>query len=267
MNRSKNSLAANRGFTLIELLAAMAILATLVLFIGRLFADASTIWRLGNKRIESATDGRAAVDFMVRELSSAVADDVLSLQHRYNIDPTIGEYRADRIYFVTLDNKPDVDNLHRQAKQVSYRVAKMKDALDQDIPHRWRILRQEVSKSSLPSFRCYIDPYWWRYPSPANAVMDQGGVVIAENVRTLEFWVYNAAGETFPDYDSMTDGPAVMVEVYLEMLAEEDSIKAAAIAAATRWDSPATKSFVTEKSKRYVGRAYLNNQFGYALAK
>ena len=61
-----------QGFTLIELLAGIVILSVLVLFLTRVFTDSTNMWTKGTSRVESNLSGRAAVEFMSRELAGAI---------------------------------------------------------------------------------------------------------------------------------------------------------------------------------------------------
>src|ERR1017187_5870806 len=60
------------GFTLLELLAAMAILAVMVGMLFAAFSQASRAWLLGESRVETFSQARAALDFMSKELSQAI---------------------------------------------------------------------------------------------------------------------------------------------------------------------------------------------------
>ena len=66
------------GFTLLELLAAMAILAIMVTLLFAAFGQASRAWLLAENRVETFTQARAALDFMSRELSQAIATSNIS---------------------------------------------------------------------------------------------------------------------------------------------------------------------------------------------
>jgi hypothetical protein len=238
------------GFTLVELLAGMTILIIMVLFLNRIFTESTTMWKLGNKRVASNSDGRAVVDFMVRDLSMAVADGVLNLHLKSGSTNVLGK-QSDRLSFVALNN--EVEAGERQAREITYYISQMDDHNGFSISNRYRLMRyEEVNTNTLS---CYTNQNWWTKAS--------GGVVLMENVRTMEFWVYDQAGTSKPDYDSNPNihGPPAFVDVCIETLGEDDSIKVAEMPL-----SSAT-NYATQVSRRYVGRAYLNNQMGYAVAK
>jgi prepilin-type N-terminal cleavage/methylation domain-containing protein len=60
------------GFTLLELLAAMAVLAVMIVMLFAAFSQASHAWLLGESRVETFGQARAALDFMAKELSQAI---------------------------------------------------------------------------------------------------------------------------------------------------------------------------------------------------
>ncbi len=257
-----------RGFTMIELMAAMAILLMITLFVGRIFSDSTKMWKLGTRRVTNAMDGRAVVDFIVREMSSAIADDVLVFAHKFNADSDVLGMDSDRIYFTTTDQRAELDSqtyLRRQVRQVSYLVSNMLDVNNDPIVGRYRIVRNMRNNSigAANDFTCYTTPNWWT----STAMNYEGGEgsgsgsdTLAENVRTLEFWVYDRAGNlrAGTDYNSKDHGPPGWIEIYVELLGEDDAIKASQLSGA------AASDFADRSSRRYVGRVYLNNGRGYA---
>jgi len=62
-----------RGFTLIEVMVAMTITIIIILMVANMFSDATTASNSGIDRAEMETDGRAALNFMSRKLSQAIA--------------------------------------------------------------------------------------------------------------------------------------------------------------------------------------------------
>src|SRR5690606_20102616 len=68
------------GFTLIELLASMTILIFIVMMMSRLFAETTQIWSAGTKRANTAGEARVIMDYIVKEMSQAIADDVVSFK-------------------------------------------------------------------------------------------------------------------------------------------------------------------------------------------
>lgn len=246
-----------RGFTLIELLAAMTILTVMVLLISKVFVESSNLWKGGEKRIQAFADGRAVVEFMTTELGNAIADKrVLRMKLNSDARSTYGgAMKADELYFVTAENQPSSVGgapLVRQGKEVCYSVAEMKNSEDNNVSSRYRIMRYLFPTSNSSKARSYS------YENQTNwvtAIKGSGGAsgAIAENVRTLEFWVYDTNGVSQYNYDSFVHGPPSRVEIYIEMLGEDDSIKASLIA---QGSGTAADEFCTKRVRRYVGRAY-----------
>lgn len=256
------------GFTLIEVLAAIVILMLITVFVGRMFADASRIWKLGYRRVNNALDGRAVVDFMVREMSAAIADNVLVFAHRVDADPNILGMASDRIYFCSSDQiaeRVNSTDVKRQVRQVSYLVANMRDSANQAMPNRFHILRNIRNNvvGTGGEFQCYTNRNWWQTAAMNyNSTPNSSAAVLAENIRTMEFWIYDQNGvlRAGQDYRSDVHGPPAWVEIYIEMLGEDDAIKAALLTGAAQAD------FADRASRRYVGRVYFPNGRGYAPA-
>jgi prepilin-type N-terminal cleavage/methylation domain-containing protein len=66
------------GFTLVEMLIAMAILALIVIFIGRLFSSAASVTAAGNKHIDC--------DLQARQLFNRMAVDLAQMVKRPDVD-------------------------------------------------------------------------------------------------------------------------------------------------------------------------------------
>ncbi len=64
-----------KGFSLLELLVAMALLSILVVMMTTLFNNSIAAFNVGTQRAEMNMSARAALEYIARELSSAVAGD------------------------------------------------------------------------------------------------------------------------------------------------------------------------------------------------
>lgn len=250
-----------RGFTLIELLAAMTILTIMVLLISRLFADSTRLWKVGTKRIESNTDGRAVVDFMVREISAALCDGVngpLGLKLDSDSHNAFG-MRPDTLYFCTSAQTAERRGTtsspkdYRQVSQVIYSLMKMEAADNSDYTDdRYRIVRAGMERLG-GSYTCYDSG---GFPQGSYSIAGLNPQTLAENIRTLEFWVYDTNGVSIADFDSSIHGRPAYVEVYLEMLGQDDAIKASLMSGSVQAD------YCNRMARRYVGRAYLHANGG-----
>lgn len=250
--------ASRRGFTLIELLAAMTILTIMVLLISRLFADSTRLWKVGTKRIESNTDGRAVVDFMVRELSGALCDGVngpLGLKLDSDFRSAHG-MNPDRIFFCsssqTAERRSSKD--YRQVGQFVYDLDEMKNADNSsDLAGQYKVVRYGVEALG-GSYTCYNNS--GAFPGSTPAYSTWNAMTLAENVRTLEFWVYDTNGVSIADFDSSVHGKPAYIEVYLELLGQDDAIKASLLTGTAQSD------YCNRMARRYVGRAYLQANGG-----
>src|SRR2546427_492634 len=92
-----------RAFTLIELLASMAILGLIVVMLLGVFQQTSKAWLRGESHVETFTQARAALDFMCRELSQAIATDKISFFAQQDTTP-LGNPPAASQITLHLDN-------------------------------------------------------------------------------------------------------------------------------------------------------------------
>lgn len=240
------------GFTLIELLAAMAVLLLVVALLARVFGAASLAWRNGNKRIESNNSGRAAMEFMARELGGII----FSRQGpTFALDSDANNFlgmASDRLTFVTLSHRAEYrsSTKYRDVQQVHYAVAEIPGTTNRYGLYRW------VTESfDSGFFTSYEVPDWYtdmydQSPSAFNAGL------LADNVRNFEVFI-TPLGETEPqsDYDFATDGPPAVIDIYLEVLAEDDAIRASFLSS--------NQDFLNAASRRFATRIFVQNRGGY----
>lgn len=258
------------GFTLIELLAGMTILVVMVLFLSKLYTDATSMWRLGTKRVESNFDGRAAVDFMAREISAAIVGTNITTLRLFSDATNLNTgVSSDFLAFVTADHAPvtatGFGNYHRQTKQVIYYVDHMRTPIGStNIPNRYRIRRSEVLNQTASGFRAYTTNNWWDRNVNPNAWF--GADILAENIRTLEFIVYttNAVGAVtnYFNYTSVSNGVPVFIDMVVELLGHDDAIRIAEMPGAPPPASSMASDMANRAARRYFQRIYLNNTHG-----
>ena len=240
------------GFTLIELLAAMTILIVMVLLISRIFSESSRIWTIGAKRVESNSDGRAVMDFLVKEVSSALCDGTqgpLALRVDSASDSMLG-VDSDTLMFVGTDQRSEVrSSYYRQSEQVAYKVIPMKDSDDNNMANRFRLVRYGIEKMESSQYDCYKpNGFPKTVPSGLSSWNPQ---TLAENVRCFKVSVMTSNGVENADFLSADDGKPLWVELYLELLGEDDALKASLIGGAA-------KEYCDRNVRRYVARAYLH---------
>jgi type II secretory pathway pseudopilin PulG len=61
------------AFSLIEVLVSMTVLIVIIVMVTNMFRNASEAWDMGTQRAEMNTSARAAIEYIARELSCAVA--------------------------------------------------------------------------------------------------------------------------------------------------------------------------------------------------
>lgn len=251
------------GFTIIELLASMAILIIMVLALSRIFGAGADAWRNGNKRIESNNSGRSAMEFMSRELSGLIVSPQRpTLLQQSDADSFLG-MDSDRLTFVTLSHtaefRTNTSTKYRDVQQVHYEVAPMYDEYTKlFLTNRYALYRFVTENAGAASFSAYRDTKWLADMDQQTPNFSGSGAVLAENVRNFEVFI-TPVGETEPqsDYDYDKDGPPGTIDIYLEVLAEADSIKGSLM--------PNNQAFLNAATRRYATRIYFQNRAGYAV--
>ncbi len=234
-SKIKNSIA---SFTLIEVLVSMAIITMIVLMVSNMFLNSSEAWDIGARKAELTTSGRAAIEFIARELSQAVAGPVESL-HTGLPNLIFRQENENEIRFVALSQEPGGNN--RALRDV---IFYFKDAPDFKI----------MACRNRAAIDCYNDkPSDWSRNS-ANTLLD--------NILDLQFFVY----ETMADLDA--GNPAgvphdfsklpVCVDVFIEILSRDDMKTADTLSGANKI------SFMNKNAKAYSTRVYFPNRPGYS---
>ncbi|NLB60221.1 MAG: hypothetical protein GX806_04010, partial [Lentisphaerae bacterium] len=188
---------ARGAFTLLEVLLALGIVSMLVLMVTNMFQQVSFSWHIGTQSAERSAAGRAAMDFMVRELSQAVAGPVVgssaaklrfwgaSNQCRCVTlagDPVKANARALRGAIFQWDS----DSLWYCRTNAAY--------VD---PHSWTWFNEELLAANIIDFKFTF------YPTPADLI-NQASVV---------------------SYDSLANGDRLplCMDIYLQVLGDEDA--------------------------------------------
>lgn len=242
-----------RGFTLIEIMAAVSVLAIIVVFMANVFANTSKVWKLGNKRVESNNSGRAAIEFVARELSSALISGTVELELKSDADPIYGsgKARSDRIAFASTLTTPQVAPSYpvRELKQSVFAVISTNGAKGP-----YMLMLHNFFAPSYVKDIFQEQTEWTGYLVSPAAVTIGNSSVIAENVRNFEVFVYNQQAVPVPDYKSWVHGPPLFIDVYLEVLAEEDAIRAGL--------GMTSDEELTRATRRYHTRVFMPNVQG-----
>ncbi len=240
------------GFTLIELLAAVALLALITLLLARMFGASSALWRAGNKRIESNNSGRTGIEFMARELSHLIVSPGGPTMVQDSDQDTYLGMKSDRITFVAMNHYAEwrSGDRYRDVQEIRYQVVSMPGKTN-----RYQLARYVVEKYEN-SFNSYEYPTNWM--DDMNGQLTNYASVLAENVRNFEVFI-TPVGATAPQSDYVYDAanPPSTIDIYLEVLAEDDAVKAALM--------PNNDPFLNAATHRYATRVYVLNREGYAL--
>lgn len=219
------------AFTLIEVLVAMAVLAIMVLMVANIFQSASDAVSVGTRRSDMNTAARAALDFMARELESAVAGPVDTLA---SPQPVI-QFKVDNagpnkqeVYFMSLAGNLDEGRALRGI--VFYR-------LDNRLMYARR----------TGSFDPYAVP-----PDKAN---------VAELLtNVLDFYVVVYTNDAL-DPGSLVDQPPelselpVCADIGLELMSQDDMVRYVAL--------NKDDDFRAQYSRFYSTRVYFINRQGF----
>lgn len=253
------------GFTLIEIMAAVTVLAIIVVFMANVFANTSKVWKLGNKRVESNNSGRAAIEFVAREISSAMAGGTFELAIDSKAESIYGSSRAesDRIAYVSSAITPQAvvsvppgsgyEFLQRQIKQSVFAVMSTNGTKGPYFLVHHNMLGCDDAKEILRDLSAD-----WCVEGTYGLLKKKLDInktsIVAENVRNFEVFVYNQQAVPVPDYKSWVHGPPLFIDVYLEVLAEEDAIRAGL--------GRTSDEELTRATRRYHTRVFMPNVQG-----
>jgi len=227
------------AFTLIEVLVAMTVLALLILMVANIFQSSSAAWNIGTQKADMNTAARAALDFMVRELESAVAGEVeaSSLSTPANLPFILtGE---NEVQFVTLSGDPANGRALR------------------GIRFKWDDSSKTLKHERFTgAFNPYTGPTWGG---------GSGLQLMVGNVLSLTMSAFanesDLAGAGTPGYISSDPANAnrlpLCLDIAIEMLSDDDM---------RRYNDPGVvdkDAFAARNAKLYSTRVYFPNRVGY----
>jgi len=259
---SRNGTTTRAGFTILELLTAMTILLIVAMMMGRIFTHSNTAWQIGTGEAEMNTMGRAASDLIARDVSQAVTGTNLALvvQPDRTGMQTYG-LPVDELCLVSLSGTPRADE--RDVREIYYYVRPMTDGAGKELESRYELARGYYSRELLDPYEClshcYHNSNWWAtLPRPADSE------VLAENISGLRFEAFSHPETNEAAYNSVAHNGALpyWVDVYLEVLSEDDAIRAAAL---PKGDD--RQKFVERRARRFTARAQCFNRNGYIAKK
>jgi len=273
-----------RGFSLLELMAAMAILMIIVVAMGMILRETNRSWLSGVDRAYNSSSGRACLDIITRDMQYAIADDVISFCVRPDTVRTSGPsisygFTNSEACFVSLINDP-TNEYSRAVKEIFYFV---RPAVSSSGITTYEIARGyydwEIADKTQREDHCYMNPYWYEETLDDGVGRPLDVETVAENVSALAFWCPESATpfdardilpitsyythETIPWSSEPEDNyPAngmlpLWVDVYVEMLSEDDARRAGSLTGMEAVD------YVEKKARRYTTRVFLHNRSGY----
>lgn len=275
--------ASHRGFTLIELMVSMGILVVVMLMMARVYTEATNTWQLGSRRIIAATEGRVVMDFLVRELTMAIADEDVTFRtvspdpsnpYIYGVETYGAE--ADEIFFVGMVRR-GAAAFRRTGNQFCYFVTEMVDEDGNPMPYRYRLVRTRGTRSmyrraSNREQSAYQHTEWWSNQEPDLPHYGFTGLglhpveTIAENVAAFEIWAWSEDQDRYvPNYQSSTENNLLPVwaDIYVELLGEDDAVRAAQLWLAAEQNPglrAAAVEFVDDHARRYMARVFFTNR-------
>lgn len=257
MNSPTRKNRASRGFSLIEVLAAMAVLSIIVLIVSKMFVDANQAWAIGTRRVEQDIQARSALEWMTRELATAMADGVLSMKVEPGGNTDYYGNVTTNITFTSKNHRAEYrsSNPYREVQQIRYMLFPLTNAP----PYFYTLGRQVTENESVATYQCYVTSNW---TANLNSYAKEWANVIAEHVARFDVCVFitNSSSPTVPipqpNYDSTVHPPPIWIDLALVTLDENDARKAANVSSGNRI------AYIDRTAKRYVARAYPHNVQG-----
>lgn len=240
------------AFTLIEVLVAMTVLAVMVLMAANIFQSSSASWNIGTQKADMNTAARAALDFMARELASAVAGPI---EKPVSEGADYMQFRQESpsdLRFLALANEPNASGNERAIRGVFF-------YLD---PTEYSLRAGQKVKTAIPPTPPTLDCYFSTSPTWHNS---REGNLLITNVWELNFYVYtnetdlrNGNYIITPPQKTLSELP-LCVDIGLVMLSDDDMKRTLAL----NGDVSAQTNFVARNSKLYSTRVYFPNRKGY----
>jgi hypothetical protein len=220
----------------------MTVLSILVLMAANIFQSSSAAWNIGTQKADMNTAARAALDFMVRELESAVAGPIDKTGSGGVQYLTFRQESLSELRFLSLANDPNSVGIKRAVRGVFFWC----DFGENRIMMNWK----DKTPSTLD---CYDTSPGW------DGARSGGGLLIT-NALSLQFYVYtnesDLASGTFAPNMTHYQLP-ICVDIALEILSNDDMHRYNQLSGA-----PQTE-FKNRNAKLYSTRVYFPNRVGY----
>ena len=264
------------GFSLVELMSGMAILMVMVTLMGVVFTSSNKVWTTGTGRAGNSTDGRAALAMLAHDLQYAVADGTngvpqLTCYMGYDRNNLFSYgFTNSEICFVSLENDPSSTS-PRTAEELEYYV--LEDCTNPH-SHTYSLYRGSWPPGndlySNPTTHCYYNPTWYQNRPPTNSPIARNVVGFAVYAMpyfaTSDVRMYRSSDPyTDPSGSTVVSNRMPMyVDMYLEVLNDDDSVRAANMVSTYGSETdPTVLKFIEQNERRYSTRVYFLNQNGY----
>ena len=240
------------GFSLVEVLAALTVLSVMVMLLGRLFNDSSTAWTTGTRRAALDSSARATLDFLSYEIGQAIVDDLIPLvveSDKTSLNAL--DVDSDVIRLVSLSNKAEQRSgtTYRDSQALVYFV---NTTITNETAGLWRRVSEKFT-SGVPLAQAYAgDPAW--LSSPLTTIGYDANVISPEVIRLKASVTTTNIITRTEGYDSRVDGLPMWLDLHLELMSEQDVMRAALLSGTARTD------YIRQKARRYSGRIYLLNR-------
>jgi prepilin-type N-terminal cleavage/methylation domain-containing protein len=240
------------GFSLVELMTAMAVLAILVLIVGKLMSDSARAWLSGSRAVEGSVASRSIADVLVRDIGQAIFDDprapaagtplVLAVQPYTG---TMGGTNSD-VFFCSFGVKPAIGQ--REFSEVWYGLDESNGVV--------RLMRMELATNNLLA----NSDMRWYLNNAEKARLAASGDMIADNIISFRVFFVDEDGNVL-DAANTWDNRVAYLDVVMETIDFDTAAKVADLENAGA--SARALALARERSQRHTFRVWFQNKLGY----
>jgi prepilin-type N-terminal cleavage/methylation domain-containing protein len=227
-----------KGFSLLELLVAMAVLSILVIMMTSLFNNSISAFNIGTQRAEMNMAARAALEYIARELSSAVAGE---------IDGASGKRVAFYLSDTSPDNKADVRCFTLTATNPSLYAMRMFCVRFDSASN---ILEAYHDKNDKPYSNT---PAWGTAGTLISNVVDFK-IGVYSNVSDLTNLANGKVSYTFDSTINPQQSLPVCADITLELMASDDFSRY------SKLSGTAADDYRDKNARIYSTRVFFNNR-------
>jgi hypothetical protein len=236
----------HNGFSLLEVLVSMSVLIVMVMMVTNMFRNTSEAWDTGTQRAEMNTSARAAVDYISRELSCAVAGEVpdsagvLQPVKRFKLERNAADSNVKNLSFIALSSD----------KEDAYSLRGIRFRYDQS---GGKFI--ETTRETGSGFLRYDSADWLVWPNAFLLITNvwRFEVTVCSNEHDMMTGGYGYA------YDSSVPANSNLlpacVDISIEMLGDVNMARAMQLGAAA-------DGFVMTNSRVYTTRVCFPNRGG-----